>query len=442
VALRQVSSAGSATLRRIPEADWTVAPWFLDGEHAERLWSMRYERSELECAGATLGKLYAHEFCLARFRDVDEAGQPEDDTDGAVRKFRQREILAGLLHGLYEPHVPVCKVLALGVDLATVEQAKPSSDWLKRFTTPEGFRGADFEGQVWANALRARIAIARIPEAKGKTPDFTLEWSRRRYCVEAKVVETAEHDMMRYEHWLSVHPSSPDDREYHVEVAPEIRALGGDPVGRETYRRIQPGVEAALNRKRWELEEAGSPFGEHDVPGAGRITISIRDPDFSGRSATTLFVSEASQWEKARRLIKPLRDAAAKFRIWPGRAGRVAVAMIDAPMDYNPEAAQQALLQEVVDNRADYRETDAIVWRRVALFPDEEGDREKTHHYYASFVGCLPWCRAPEAEIAELTSHVLASPRRFWVPERRRGEADPFPSVRDRMRIFLTPLEC
>jgi hypothetical protein len=182
--------------RPAPAGDWTKAPWFLDPAHAEKLWSIRYERTELADAYAALSDVYPSDFCQALFRELEQVGQPAHETDRAVREFRQLESLADSVRELYEPHGIVSEILTLGVDLALVLAAKPPRQWLDRLKDPDGVRGAEFEAQVWANAIRSGVPIRRVPETKSsrpgiKTPDFEVDWNQWRFGVEAKSVETA-----------------------------------------------------------------------------------------------------------------------------------------------------------------------------------------------------------------------------------------------------------
>jgi hypothetical protein len=352
-----------------------------------------------------------------------------------------------LAHGLselFEPAGPISQMLALGVDLAEVLKGKPSRRWLERFQSPADFAGAYFEAQVWANALRATIEIAPVPEKTGKkrgikTPDFALTWNGWRVGIEAKTLSTGEHDMVRHEQWPLVHPVPPDDREYHIEVAPEIQVLAARPEGREKYREIFPRVEEALAAKKWELEQAGSPLGEHPVPGAGRITIAKRDPEVPGRSATISFVTEATQEEKAGRLLPHLQDAAEKFRLWPERAGRAAITLIDSPIDY--DAVHRAVAAELRGNVSLYRALDALVWRRRAWHMDPDSDPWRTHQYFACFVMRLPWSPIPVAKIAGLARLLLSSPHRLLAPVRRRDHPDIDPSAANSTQIWTSEIE-
>ena len=426
--------------------DWTKAPWFLDPAYADQLWSMRYEDAELRRAHKALSIVYPGPFCRQYLDVAARARPPKSNSDAAVQKYRKQLGLADGLRGLYEPHPFLSHILALGVDLAEVLKTKPSGRWLERFRTPSEVRGANFEAQIWANGLRADLQILRVPERTGKnigvkTPDFTVAWKGWRIGIEAKTLDTGEHDVLRFENFPLIHPNAPDDRAYEIEFAPEIQALAGKPDGREHYRSIFEDVEAALSTKQWELEEAGSPLGEHDVPGAGRITVTERDPEFPGRSASLSYATEASQEEKARRILSHLQNAAEKFRLWPERAGHIAIAMIDVPSDYNPDVVHGVILNEVRQSQTEYRHTDAIIWRRMALHIDPEGDQWKTHHYFACFVFRLPWCAVPDVQLADLAGLLLASPHRLQVPVRRRDHPDLTPAVRESLRIYKATLD-
>jgi hypothetical protein len=407
---------------------------------------MRYEAAELPRARDALAKVYPDAFCRDYLDAIARAREPASRADAAIRKFRQRIALADGLSGLFQPHGPVSHILALGVDLAAVLAQNPPRRWLERFQAPPDVAGAYFEAQVWANALRSGVEIARIPEKTGKnksikTPDFALGWDGWRIGLEAKALSTAEHDMVRHENWLLVHPHPPDDREYHIEVGAEIQALAAKPDGRERYREMFPHFEEALAAKRWELEQAGSPLGEHEVPGAGRITIAKRDPEFPGRSATMSYASEATQEEKARRLLPHLQDSAEKFRLWPDRNGRAAVVAIDSPIDYNPEAVHRAIAAAVRSDQALYRAVDAVIWRRRAWHFDPGSDPWKTYQHFACFVIRLPWSPMSVEPIAELAHRLLASPHRLMQPLRLRDRPDLMPSVSESTLLGMSEVE-
>lgn len=430
----------------IPSGNWNTPAWFTEPQHTDALWGMRYEAAELPSARHALERAYPGPFCRDYLDAAARAREPASSDDAAIRKFRQRIALADEISGLFEPHGPVSLILALGVDLALVTEEKPPGRWLERFRNPADVAGAQFETEVWANALRASIQIARVPEKTGrnkriKTPDFAVEWDGLRVGIEAKALSTGEHDMVRHDHLLLIHPNPPDDREYHVEVAGEIQALAARPEGRERYREIFPGVEEALAAKRWELEQAGSPLGEHQVPGAGRITIARRDPESPGRSATISSASEATQEEKARRLLPHLQDAAEKFRLWPDRDSRAAVAIIDAPSDHNPDAVIRALAAELRRDVRLYRAIDAVVWRRRAWHIDEGSDPWKTYQHFACFVMRLPWSPIPVERLADLCRLLLASPHRLLAPPRLRDRPDLVPSVAESMLVGMSEVE-
>ena len=426
--------------------EWTVSPWFMSPEHAERLWSMRYEVAELSRARKALEFVYPGPFCRDYLAVTARAREPENYTDDAVRRFRQQRTLARGIYGLMAPHGPVSDILALGVDLAEVLKEKPSRRWLERFQNPGQVAGAYFEAELWANALRSGVRIARVPERSGKhvgvrTPDFSLRWNEWQVGIEAKALSTAEHDMIRHEHLPLIHPLPPDDREYQIEFSEEIQSLAANAGGREHYRAMFPAAHDAIAAKKWELEEAGSPFGEHEVPGAGRITIAKRDPEFPGRSAIVSHASEAAQDEKASRLLPHLRHAASKFHVWPKRAGSVTIAVIDAPIDYNPDAVHRALAREVRSDQSLYGETDAIVWRRIAWRIDTEPDPGKTYQYFACFAMRLPWCAMPVGRLAELSRLMLASPHRLIAPLRFRERPDLVPDVAESTQVWTCEIE-
>jgi hypothetical protein len=432
--------------RSAPVGDWTKAPWFLDPAYAEQLWSMRYETVELRRAHKSLSIVYPEHFCQRYLDVVGRSRPPKSTSDAAVQKYRQQIGLANGLRGLYEPHSFISHILALGVDLAEVLKTKPSRNWLDRFSIANGVSGAEFETQVWANGLRADLDILRVPERTGKnvgikTPDFAVAWNGSRFGIEAKTLDTGEHDMVRFENFPLIHPNAPDDRSYEIEFAPEFQALAGKPNGRERYRSIFEDVEAALANKVRELEEAGSPLGEHVVPGAGRVAVTERNSQFPGRSASLTYATEASQKKKALPMLPHLKDAAAKFRLWPERAGHIAIAVIDVPIDYNPDVVHGVILEEVRQNEPAYRHTDAVVWRRIAWHIDPEGDLWKAHQYYACFAMRLPWCALPDGQLATLSGLLLASPHRLQAPVRRRDHPDLTPTVRESLRVYTATLE-
>src|SRR3954465_15790534 len=104
---RSMRGPRSSMPPRTPTGDWTNGTWFLHPAHGEHLWSMRYERAELEDAHPALSDLYPSDFCQKCFRELEQAGQPEDHTDRAIRDVRQIRRLAGIVLGLYEPHAIV-----------------------------------------------------------------------------------------------------------------------------------------------------------------------------------------------------------------------------------------------------------------------------------------------------------------------------------------------
>jgi hypothetical protein len=167
----------------------------------------------------------------------------------------------------------------------------------------------------------------------------------------------------------------------------------------------------------------------------------MRDPEFPGRSATVSFSSEATQEEKARRLLPHLQDAAEKFRLWPDRAGRVALAVIDVPIDYNPDTVHGALATELRRDVPLYRGVDAVIWRRRAWHMDKDSDPWRTYQHFACFVMRLPWSPMPLGPIADLSRLLLASPYRLMAPPRRRDRPDLVPAVAESTQVWTSEIE-
>lgn len=426
------------------EYDWTREPWFLSQKSEEDIWGARYERDELERALPVLVERYPPDFCRHYFETVSKSGFIEGGSEKALRRQRQQRGFAQMLLGLYGRwgvHMPM---LALGVDLAQVVPLGPDTAWLDRFRNSHEIFGVEFELELWANCIRAGIPISRVLEGTTKTPDFLLRWRAVDVAIEAKTLATSEQDRVLFDAFIFIHPwdDLPPDRAFHVEVAPEIRALVRDRAGREQYRaRIHAAIDA-IEADRARVEGLGFPIGEHVVPGAGMNVIRMRERETPVGALGYDAAEPMTQTEQAQRALSTVRNAAEKFREWPDHhKGRVGIIAIDVPRDYQPDAIFAALAADVEKDMAAFRSTDAVICRSTQMYVPEDRNVELAYEHFITYTIRLPWCMVLEHQLAELARPLLGSPHRLAMPMRRRGVSDPRESPAVEMKTYVRTLK-
>jgi hypothetical protein len=423
--------------------DWTREPWFLSKNREEDVWGARYEREELERALAVLSERYPPAFCRHYLETVSKSGFVEGGSEKELRRHRQQRGFAQMLLDLYGRWGVSMPMLALGADLAEVVPLGPDRAWLDRFRNPHEIFGVEFELELWANCIRSGIPISRVPEGTTKTPDFVLRWSSVEVAVEAKTLATSEQDRVPYDAFIFIHPwdALPPDRAFHVEVAPEVRALVRDRDGREKYRSMIYAALAAIEADRARVEGLGFPIGEHVVPGAGMNVIRLREPETPVGVRSYDAAEPMTEEEQAQRALSTVRNAAEKFRVWPDRRGRVGIVVIDVPRDYQPEALFAAVAEDVERDTDAYRWTDAVLCRSTQMHVPEDRNPALAYQYFLTYTIRLPWCMLLEHQLAEFARPLLGSPHRLTMPMRRRGEPDPRQSAAIEMKTYVRALQ-
>jgi hypothetical protein len=421
--------------------EWTKAPWFLAETCSGELWAHRYEREELEAAGGVLATLYPPSFCREYFTRL-QASQSDvsNFTDANVRRRRMERGLGQLLLGLLMRWGVRCEALALGIDVARVLPQQPPPSLLARLKEPLSVVGTAFEFELWANALRAGLTTSRIPEGRGKTPDFLLSWNGRRIAMEAKDLATGEDEMMMFEHLPFFHfqVHAPEDRTYHIELNEEIRRRVESYSERPRYRAQVEAVVDAFDSALQRLENAGWPIGNHAVPEYGHILVDLPTTDRPGGSSSVNLAADPRPWHQARRALEPIRDGARKFLEWPRSGAEAAIIVIDTPM-YDQTELHHAIANEVRDNAEAYLRTDGVILRRRALRAD--GDPARAFEYYVCLALRFPSSALSESDLVDLAGTILASPHRLLAPVRHLHGPDPIPSVSERMVFSRTTIQ-
>jgi hypothetical protein len=423
--------------------DWTREPWFLSQKSEDDIWGARYERDELERAFVVLSERFPPDFCRHYFETIDKSGFAEGASEKQFRRQRQQRGFAQMLlclYGRWGVHMPM---LALGVDLAQVAPLGPDQPWLDRFRNPHEIFGVEFELELWANCIRAGIPISRVLEGTTKTPDFVLRWCEVDVAIEAKTLATSEQDRVRYDAFIFIHPwdALPPDRAFHVEVAPEIRALVRDRAGREKYRSRIHAAITAIEADRPRVEALGFPIGKHVVPGAGVNVIRVREAETPIGARGYDAAEPMTQEEQAQRALSTVRNAAEKFREWPDHKGRVGIVAIDVPRDYHPDAIFAAIAADVENDMDAFRWTDAVICRSTQMYVPEDRNPALAYEHFMTYTIRLPWCMVLEHQLAELARPLLGSPHRLVNPMRRRGVPDPRQSAAVEMKPYVRALK-